>query len=225
MAKKSISDIHMETAKGLPSLHSYGDIHMATAKGLDTDAIDSDVHMETARTGPKQGAGFELWEKELLESPEIKRKATVAQLCMLFWLKGLTMNRLTNLVDFLDYYFQSLGYLANRKERRARFDQDTAARGVKGPEFAKEFRSYCGRERVLLRKRRAKLKVDQFYIIAQVGQGGYGEVYLARKKDSSEICALKKMRKRTLHKMDEVRFPPCKCALRLIDLTDSTRTR
>jgi len=81
MAKKSISDIHMETAKGLPSLHSYGDVHMATAKGLDTQTTDSDVHMETAR-GPKQGAGFQLWEKELLESPEIKRKATVAQLCM-----------------------------------------------------------------------------------------------------------------------------------------------
>ena len=54
---------------------------MATAKGLDTQTTDSDVHMETAR-GPKQGAGFQLWEKELLESPEIKRKATVAQLCM-----------------------------------------------------------------------------------------------------------------------------------------------
>jgi len=68
----------------------------------------------------------------------------------------------------------------------------------------KEFKSYCGRERVLLRRRRTKLKVDQFHIIAQVGQGGYGEVYLARKQDSGEVCALKKMRKRTLHKMDEV---------------------
>jgi cell cycle protein kinase DBF2 len=58
---------------------------------------------------------------------------------------------------------------------------------------------------VLLRKRRTKLKVDQFHIIAQIGQGGYGEVYLARKQESSEVCALKKLRKRTLAKMDEVR--------------------
>lgn len=56
----------------------------------------------------------------------------------------------------------------------------------------------------MLRRRRAKLRVDQFHIIAQVGQGGYGEVYLARKKETGEVCALKKMRKRTLHKMDEV---------------------
>ena len=104
----------------------------------------------------------------------------------------------------MDYYFQALGYLAARKERRAKFDGDTAARNLKPLEYAKEFKSYCGRERVLLRRRRTKLKVDQFHIIAQVGQGGYGEVFLARKQDSGEVCALKKMKKRTLHKMDEV---------------------
>jgi cell cycle protein kinase DBF2 len=47
--------------------------------------------------------------------------------------------------------------------------------------------------------------VEQFHIIAQVGQGGYGEVYLARKQETGEVCALKKMRKRTLFKMDEAR--------------------
>lgn len=71
-------------------------------------------------------------------------------------------------------------------------------------EYTTEFKSYCGRERVLLRKRRAKLRVDQFHIIAQVGQGGYGEVYLARRIETGEVCALKKMKKKTLHKMDEV---------------------
>lgn len=71
-------------------------------------------------------------------------------------------------------------------------------------EYSKEFKSYCGRERVLLRKRRAKLRLEQFHIIAQVGQGGYGEVFLARKQETGEVCALKRMQKRTLHKMDEV---------------------
>ena len=95
-------------------------------------------------------------------------------------------------------------------------------------EYTKEFRSYAGRERVVLRKRRTKLKVDQFRIIAQasifphhllwnpwltldvssgfvqVGQGGYGSVYLARRVDTGQVCALKKMKKATLAKMDEV---------------------
>ena len=115
--------------------------------------------------------------------------------------------KLINSTDFLDYYFQTLGYLASRKERRKNFDVDTKARDVTAPspEYAKEFKSYCGRERVLLRRRRTKLKVDQFHIIAQVGQGGYGEVFLARKQETGEVCALKKMKKRTLFKMDEVR--------------------
>lgn len=109
--------------------------------------------------------------------------------------------------DFLDYYFQLLGYISARKERRAKFDEDTASRNLAPADFSREFKSYCGRERVLLRRRRAKLRVDQFHIIAQVGQGGYGEVYLARKQETGEVCALKKMRKRTLFKMDEVRRP------------------
>lgn len=76
---------------------------------------------------------------------------------------------------------------------------------VTGTAYTQELNSYNGRERVLLRKRRCKLRLDQFAIIAQVGQGGYGSVYLARKTDTREVCALKKMRKGTLAKMDEVK--------------------
>lgn len=161
---------------------SCADIHMATAKGL---TLTDDITMNTVRGGTtlKQGS----LEKQLLDSPEVRRKATVAQLY------------------FLDYYFQNLGYLASRKERRAKFDKDTAVRDLKPEEYTKEFRSYCGRERVLLRRRRTKVKVDQFHIIAQVGQGGYGEVFLARKQETGEVCALKKMKKGTLFKMDEIR--------------------
>jgi cell cycle protein kinase DBF2 len=107
----------------------------------------------------------------------------------------------------LDYYFASLRYIASRKERRQIFADDTARRSLTKADYEKEWKSYCGRERVILRRRRAKLRVDQFHIIAQVGQGGYGEVFLARKQETGEVCALKKMRKRTLAKMDEVSTP------------------
>jgi len=100
-----------------------------------------------------------------------------------------------------------LGYLHSRSLRQESFKASTAERSIEpdSAEYKKELRSYLGRERVLLRKRRTKLKVDQFRIIAQVGQGGYGSVYLARKADTGEVCALKKMKKKTLAKMDEVR--------------------
>ncbi|KAF8989322.1 hypothetical protein BDZ89DRAFT_227230 [Hymenopellis radicata] len=143
-------------------------MHMNTAKAKGL-TLANDINTQTARGGStlKLGA-MHLWERELFESAEVKRKATVAQLY------------------FLDYYFQILGYLAARKERRAKFDQDTAARDLPRAEYAREFKSYCCCERVLLRRRRTKFYVDQFHIIAQVGQGGYGEVFLARKQGSAQ---------------------------------------
>src|ERR1700733_13682782 len=77
-------DVHMDTAKGF--MGSRRDIHMATAKGL-TD----DITMDTIRGGMtlKQG-GLQMREKQLLESPEVRRKATVAQLCK--WHMPLPLN-------------------------------------------------------------------------------------------------------------------------------------
>lgn len=164
---------------------------MTTTKGGGL-TYRNDIHMDTVRssTTVKQG-GFQLWERELLDSPEVKRKATVAQLCELSS-RFLSKLNSPSSKDFFDYYFQALGYIASRKERRTRFDADTESRKVtKGtPDYAREFKSYCGRERVVLRRRRTKLQLEQFHIIAQVGQGGYGEVFLARKIVSRSLFAL-----------------------------------
>lgn len=67
----------MNTQKGYTA--SSPDIHMATAKGM---TLANDITMQTARvdTTLKQGR-FKMWEQELLDSPEVRRKATVAQLC------------------------------------------------------------------------------------------------------------------------------------------------
>ena len=64
---------------------------------------------------------------------------------------------------------------------------------------------YLGRERANLRKRRTRLRHGDFQILTQVGQGGYGQVYLASKKDTKEVCALKVMSKKLLFKLDEIR--------------------
>ena len=73
------SDIHMDTAKCITM--GLRDIHMDTAKP-GGDLWSDDIAMDTARNAPTvRGGGFQLWERELLQSAEVKRKATVAQLC------------------------------------------------------------------------------------------------------------------------------------------------
>ncbi|ORY88965.1 kinase-like domain-containing protein [Leucosporidium creatinivorum] len=148
---------------------------------------DATMGQATGVVSWRKGQGFKEWEKVRLQSPEVRRKADVAQLY------------------FYDHYFDLLTYLSARKTRLSNFKSSVTSRQLAPAEAQKEWVSYAGRERVLLRKRRTKLKLEQFHIVTQVGQGGYGEVYLARHKETNQVVALKKMKKRTLLKMDEIR--------------------
>ena len=108
--------------------------------------------------------------------------------------------------DFLDYYFDLLTYVGQRQTRLAHFKSEYPA----PPETPEEiynplWQKYTGRERANLRKRRVRLRQGDFQILTQVGQGGYGQVFLAQKKDTKEVCALKVMSKKLLFKLDEVR--------------------
>lgn len=104
---------------------------------------------------------------------------------------------------FLEYYFDLLNYIKARRGRYAKMHQVTLP-GMAEAERPLALRSYYGRERALLRKRRTKLHYGDFDILTQVGQGGYGQVYLARKRDSKEVCALKVLSKKLLIKLDEI---------------------
>lgn len=93
----------------------------------------------------------------------------------------------------------------NRQTRFSQFKEENPEPAEETEEHKALLTKYLGRERAYLRKRRTRLKYGDFHILTQVGQGGYGQVYLAQKKDSREVCALKVMSKRLLFKMDEVR--------------------
>ena len=89
-----------------------------------------------------------------------------------------------------------LTYLADRKRRLESFKVSyppTPERTYTNTRSAAAWKDYCGRERANLRKRRTKTKCNDFSILSQIGQGGYGQVFLARKKDTGEVVALKKM--------------------------------
>ncbi|KAI8820183.1 kinase-like domain-containing protein, partial [Fimicolochytrium jonesii] len=105
---------------------------------------------------------------------------------------------------FLDYYFDLLTYLNDRKQRLQKFKDDMKTRGVGPGEQDRDWKYLCGKERAALRKRRTRIRLANFNIVTQVGQGGYGQVYLAKKNDTKEFCALKKMSKALLHKLGEV---------------------
>lgn len=110
------------------------------------------------------------------------------------------------MTDFLDHYFDLLSYVRYRQARQQVFDQQFPAPPESNTEeYAAAKQKYLGRERANLRKRRTRLRHGDFQILTQVGQGGYGQVYLAAKKDTREVCALKVMSKKLLFKLDEVR--------------------
>lgn len=108
--------------------------------------------------------------------------------------------------DFLDHYFDLLSYVHNRQSRHAQF-KAAYPPPPETPieEYEPALQKYLGRERAHLRKRRTRLRQGDFQILTQVGQGGYGQVYLAQKKDTREVCALKVMSKKLLFKLDEIR--------------------
>lgn len=99
-------------------------------------------------------------------------------------------------VDFIDHYFELLTYLSDRKRRLDLFKSShpPPPEGTyTNTRSATAWKEYCGRERANLRKRRTKTKCNDFSVLSQIGQGGYGQVFLARKKDTGEVVALKKM--------------------------------
>ena len=108
--------------------------------------------------------------------------------------------------DFLDHYFDLLSYVHNRHSRQAAFQASyPPPPATAQEEYDPALQKYLGRERANLRKRRTRLRHGDFQILTQVGQGGYGQVFLAQKKDTKEVCALKVMSKRLLFKLDEIR--------------------
>jgi len=131
-------------------------------------------------------------EVEKLQKPAVKRLANVTQLY------------------FLDYYFDLLSYTHNRQSRLQAFKAHNPEPTESTPQAEKDaynqtLTQYLGHERATLRQRRTRLRHGDFQILTQIGQGGYGSVYLASKKDTREICALKVMSKKLLFKLDEIR--------------------
>jgi len=42
------------------------------------------------------------------------------------------------------------------------------------------------------------LRFSDFEVLLQIGEGGYGQVFLCRKQDTKELCAVKRMEKKRI---------------------------
>ncbi|CAL9732423.1 cell cycle protein kinase Dbf2p [Monosporozyma unispora] len=108
---------------------------------------------------------------------------------------------------FLDYYCDMFDYVISRRQRTKKvmeyIEQQKVLNNTPVEQLNNEWFGYLQQEHDVLRKRRLKPKHKDFEMITQVGQGGYGQVYLARKKDTKEVCALKILNKKLLFKLNE----------------------
>lgn len=101
---------------------------------------------------------------------------------------------------FLDYYCDMFDYVISRRERTREVSGMLQNSNVPEHDIEKYWTNYFLKESATLRKRRMKPKTKDFDIVTQIGQGGYGAVYLAKKKDSNEIVALKTVNKKFFSK-------------------------
>jgi hypothetical protein len=96
-----------------------------------------DVYMKTAKhdVRTEKEKGLQLWERELLDSQEVKRKATVAQIFFLDYYCEFRVHSLRFCDPSLNPAYPRLvdllGYIAARKKRLENFKNDTAERGVR----------------------------------------------------------------------------------------------
>ncbi|UNI24331.1 serine/threonine-protein kinase dbf2 [Purpureocillium takamizusanense] len=169
---------------GTDSPHQHN--HAAVSRQQLYEPRDRPVTPAAKKFNTSRGLTAE--EREILNKPNVKRLVNVTQLY------------------FLDYYFDLLTYVGARQNRLAAFKSEYPPPPQTDEHTHNQmWTKYAGRERANLRKRRVRLRHGDFQILTQVGQGGYGQVFLAQKKDTREVCALKVMSKKLLFKLDEVR--------------------
>ena len=80
------------------------------------------------------------------------------------------------LTVFLDYYFDLLTYLHQRKKRVEAFKLAATSSRTCKADCERQWKQHCLEERALLRKRRTRTSSEQFHILTKIGQGAFGQV-------------------------------------------------
>eukprot|EP01127_Copromyxa_protea_P020363 TRINITY_DN6816_c0_g1_i1.p1 TRINITY_DN6816_c0_g1~~TRINITY_DN6816_c0_g1_i1.p1 ORF type:complete len:550 (-),score=83.23 TRINITY_DN6816_c0_g1_i1:77-1726(-) len=105
---------------------------------------------------------------------------------------------------FRQYWTNSIRYRKDRHKRQQEVNKICASESWSEAEIAKYKQDHLEKENLLLRRKRLRMSKNDFELLAILGKGGFGEVYLSRKRDTGEILALKKIPKARFVQQNDV---------------------
>jgi len=97
-----------------------------------------------------------------------------------------------------EYYFNLLTYIKERRDRVSQVEEYIKRSELSVEEQYTLRKQHFRKETNLLRMRRVRMRIEHFQVLALIGQGAFGKIFLCRKQDTKEILALKKMPKSSL---------------------------
>jgi tRNA A-37 threonylcarbamoyl transferase component Bud32 len=101
-------------------------------------------------------------------------------------------------IFFREHYQDVLAYAQQRRARMDRVKQQLQQPGLTAHQMSVIYGEHCERETAGLRLRRVRPRLRDFEMLALIGRGGFGEVYLCRKTDTHQVLVIKKVSKATL---------------------------
>ncbi|BAD72247.1 putative serine/threonine kinase 38 [Oryza sativa Japonica Group] len=108
----------------------------------------------------------------------------------------LTMERVAAAKKFIENHYRSqMKNIQERKERRFRLERQLESSQVPREQQINLLKDLERKETEYMRLKRHKICVDDFELLTIIGRGAFGEVRLCREKTSSNIYAMKKLKK------------------------------
>ncbi|KAL5205401.1 hypothetical protein ABZP36_033610 [Zizania latifolia] len=102
------------------------------------------------------------------------------------------------------HYKDQMRTLQERKERRWMLERKLADADVSEEEQNDILKDFEKKEREYMRSQRHKMGVDDFELLTIIGRGAFGEVRLCREKSTSNVYAIKKLKKSEMLRRGQV---------------------
>ncbi|GAM19240.1 hypothetical protein SAMD00019534_024150 [Acytostelium subglobosum LB1] len=98
--------------------------------------------------------------------------------------------------NYFNHYYQELFKYIHQRSRRYQRVVEFVKESKLDDNAAHAWMSkHYDNESNFLRNKRAGMKLDEFKILTQIGRGGFGQVFLAIKRDTGQVVTLKRIRK------------------------------